>query len=297
MFSKDKLLELNSQGFIPGPKESEKDFFDRIQLYKDFYVNPENHIVNPVFSLKDRMPKPYLSWTKSTLINLYGFVPQFLSVFFDNKGLNPLQGAVTWECKTKNNNIIIPVLQLKKGLKKGSYLGIYKIDEILAHEAVHAARIAFQEPKFEEVFAYLVSDSIFRKVLGPIIKTPKELIFFFLSFSGYIVTNFLVNFFQKATFFFHFFAFSTFLLISYGLFRLVKVRKIFNKTLKKLISIFSSKSLALSTMLRLTDSEIILFSKMNKKEILSYAKQMEDKQLRWKVIFLAYFHKIDEKYL
>ena len=78
------------------------------------------------------------------------------------------QGAVCWIEEG------LPVLQLREGFQKGHYLGLYRREEVLAHEAVHAARAAFEEPENEEFFAFAVSAVRWRRVLGPIVRRPWE---------------------------------------------------------------------------------------------------------------------------
>lgn len=47
-------------------------------------------------------------------------------------------------------------------------------EEILAHEAIHVCRMAFDEPIFEEMLAYQTSPSHFRRFFGPLIRHPYE---------------------------------------------------------------------------------------------------------------------------
>jgi hypothetical protein len=106
---------------------------------------------------------------------LYSFEPQSLKVFYSSRGLAPWQGAACW-IDEKN----IPSLQLRESFQKGSFLGIYHKDELLAHEAVHAARAAFEEPQSEEFFAYATSPVSWRRAIGPILRKPSEAWFLFL---------------------------------------------------------------------------------------------------------------------
>jgi len=61
----------------------------------------------------------------------------------------------------------LPWVQLKKSLKKGSLLNYHRVD-LLSHEAIHVARMGFQEPFFEECLAYRTSSRRWRRFLGPL---------------------------------------------------------------------------------------------------------------------------------
>lgn len=49
-------------------------------------------------------------------------------------------------------------------------------DELLAHEWLHVARMAFEEPRFEEVIAFQTSRTSWRRLLSPLIQSTNELL-------------------------------------------------------------------------------------------------------------------------
>lgn len=254
MISDEELLELGQEGYLVGPNETEENFLQRVEKAKTICASSD-------------VKKPYLSWIKTQLFNLYGFAPQKLPAFFSDKELKFFQGAVT------SINDGVPTIYLKKRLKKGRYLFIYELEEILAHEAVHFARSSFQEPKFEEIFAYLTSSSRLRKVLGPIIRTEREAIIFLLLLILTLVFELI-----SSTLFLTFLA-ATLTYISVGFFRLFRLRRIFSKASKKVSSVYKKP---LSILLMLKDEEIFLFSGMERAQILEHTKK--DPSLRWRQI-------------
>lgn len=151
----EELYEWNRNGVIPGPGESEEAFAERARETRARFERGE------------WIPKPHWDWVRHHLRELFDFEPAYVPVFYSNKGLAVWEGAAAWIegrfCE----------VQLREGLRKGSYLGLYRREEILGHEAVHAARCAFEE-KSEEFFAYMTSDKKWRKVLGPIFERPWE---------------------------------------------------------------------------------------------------------------------------
>lgn len=152
-----ELLLFAKRGLIPGPNEDEKAFLQRASKLESF--SPEDW--------KEAHAKTE---------KLYGFAIDWVSCTYSNHKLPFWEGAATWISEEG-----IPSIQLRNGFKKGKYLG-YTRSEVLAHEAVHAARSAFEEPRFEEILAYRTSTNFFRKCLGPLFRKPKESLLFLLFF-------------------------------------------------------------------------------------------------------------------
>ncbi|NGX53256.1 MAG: hypothetical protein KR126chlam5_01569, partial [Candidatus Anoxychlamydiales bacterium] len=286
MISDEELLRLNKEGFIPGPIENEEIFLKRVDLSKKLVKDPksffENEKQNEPFDLDAKILKPRWNWTRAQLLNLFDVTCSDLALFYSDKSLHFFQAAATWIVEVKSKKIKIPVLQFRKTLRYKPYLFIYTLDEILAHEAVHSIRVAFDEPKTEEIFSYMTATNVFRKVLGPIIRSEKEVFLFFGLMGGYfisqiswVLSNF--NFFSYVSVFFGFLVLS---IITFGLLRLFFVRRKVRKTSKKLFKIFRCKKKSRAVLFRLTDKEIFKFAKMKKNEIEDYIFESKEKSLR-----------------
>ena len=296
MISDADLLRLNKEGFIPGPLEDEKTFLQRIDFSKKIIQNPksffEKQNQKEPFDLKNRILKPRWNWTRAQLLSLFDVTPSDLAIFYSDQKLHFFQAAATWIVEIKNSKIKIPVLQFRKKLRHKPYLFIYTLDEILAHEAVHSIRVAFDEPKTEEIFSYMTATSIFRKVFGPIIRKDKEVIIFFglmLLYFCFQILWILSSF----TFFSYTALFLAILTLGYltlGVLRLFFVRRKLKKTFKKLFKLLKCKKMARAVLFRLTDKEIFTFAKDKKENIKKYFFDSKDKSLRLKLIFLAYFN-------
>lgn len=294
LLDKDLLL-LNRQGFIPGPKESLDRFSKRIENARSFAKNPSVIFVRekekPPFSLDQRVAYHDWEWPLVHIQSLYDISPDWLVGYYQNEKLNFSQGAQTWIFETPSNERL-PLLQFRKSLKKGTHLKIYSRDEILSHEAIHAARVAFDEPVHEEIFAYGSSNNFFRRQLGPLIRKPLEIMIFFLlvmitmsfqllsllSYDPIFVLLFKISL-AGAGFY-----------LTMGIFRLAKTNYRLKKTYKKLEKLLGKSSTARAVVFRLTDREIYKFSKMKVEEIKNYSLKQKEKELRWKVLWLAYFH-------
>lgn len=243
------LLALNKMGFIPGPEENEEAFLARVAKAK------EN------FKAGDWIPEPHWDWVRTYLDQLYDVKPLYICAFYSNKSLAPWQGAAAWiEGKALSS------IQLREGLRKGSYLGIYGREEILAHEAVHAARSGFNEDRYEEFFAYMTSEKRWRRVLGPILQRPWEA-WPFIMFV--VMAMFWPSFYLGAA-----------LWLGIGFCRLIFRHTQLKSAAKNISSFVLDLRKVRAILFRLTDQEIHAFAKgLNIKD---YAKKQSC--LRWKVI-------------
>lgn len=274
---KKELLKLNERGIIPGPLELISDYEKRV---KSIELNKNSTGEGNKLSWSD------FDWARSTVAHLFDISPDWVVAHYSNKGLRFWQGAMTYSQLDYDSSVVI---QIRKNLKKGKYLFLYDKEEILSHEIIHAARMAFNDPKTEELFAYWTSTSHFRKLFGPIFRSPLESSVFmcFLGF-GLFLQLFLP--FLHSVFLFPLIQLSNVLslsMLTFCLFRLYRTRLKVNRVLKKLTLILNSKLKARSVLFRLSDKEIYFFAKASKAEILEYTQNQNE--LRWQVINLAYF--------
>lgn len=151
----DELKTLNHEGFFPGPQETSSSFLERVAKTRKAYQESKEDLLHP----------SEWEWTRLFLNDLYAFTPKNLIAFYSSRNLTPWQGAAVWVDQDG-----IPSIQLRKK----TLFNLYSREEILAHEAVHAARAGFQESRFEEFFAYMTSEKKWRRALGPILRRPWE---------------------------------------------------------------------------------------------------------------------------
>ncbi len=258
----NRLKELNAEGFIPGPSETFEDFLQRVQSIKSAF-----------FKLGARsIPEAHWQYTNLSLQNLFDFSPKCLPAFYANTHLMPWQAAVAWV----ERDLLIAI-QLRKAFEKGSFLKLYSRHEILAHEAVHAARSAFPHDRFDEVFAYMTSQRRWIQVLGPIIKSPWEvwpfLVFSVLGmldplfFLGRLVWSLL------------------------GFYRLIQSQYLLRKAYKNVSLEGFSPHQTRSILMRLTAKEIQKLAEGVKIYQLYFENQT---QIRWQMIQFCYLHKTEK---
>lgn len=243
--SDDFFLEMNRLGWIPGPEESEEAYVKRLYIGN---------------SIEE--------WSKCSadLRKQVDIAPRSFPIFYSNEKLTPWQGAMSWIYEERG--VIRCSIQLRKG----------KINlEALAHEAIHAARAAFDEPKWEEALAYLVSKKKWRRFLGPIVEKSWEAWLFL----GALIAGDLGWIFSESWLSFGPVA----LVMGSGMGRLLSRQWRLRWAAKRLEELVGEEKEAV--LVRLRDREIELFSRSSKEEIGVYI--TKQKCLRWRVLRLAYF--------
>lgn len=266
MHQVNKLIMLREEGLVPGPKESEDSFQKRVKfcrtLHKEFIKeNPsKEHLISPLYKIEN-------TW-----------VP----VIYSNHSLPKWQGGIAWIFQLEEGGPLGAFIQLAKKLKKKgrSLFGIYSKEEIIAHELLHISRMAFNEPKFEEILAYRTSPSKFRRWVGPLFQSSKESFLLLFLFSMIL----LGDIFLLATGYDQIYQqFFWFKLIPIGLLgwmgvRLCKKQRTFQKTMHRLKPLTGNNLYPF--LATLTDDEIERFSKARSDEIIAYTKSLAEHSLR-----------------
>lgn len=258
MINDEKLMEYNFRGFIPGPQEKASTFLKRAELAK--YGESSYQATVIVQSLFDICP----SWVR-----------------IESTDRLPLWEAAATYIE-ENQGIFIPVVQMKK---KGVPFWCSQ-EEILAHELIHAMRIAFKESLFEEVLAYKTSSNRLRRYFGPMFFHPKEavLFLFFLVGMWCYQLGYLFFFDDLPNLALWIPCVLTGLLII----RVVIVQTIFSLSLKKIHKLLKKSDKVLGFALRLSDREIIDFAFKSLDKMQKYIGKAKEKSLRWYMLALRY---------
>lgn len=290
-FSDKELLHLNQIGLIPGPGETRDAFAERVH----YTLHLADHLPKEVTqALSEQTPQeavpPVLDLTLTQLQKQYDIAPNWIQIFFSNYKLPFWQGGCAWIFQIKEESPISSIIQLRKSFKHSSkYLGLYDRDELLTHELAHVGRMLFQEPKFEELLAYRTASSPYRRWFGPLIQSSAEsALFLLLLFTLVVFDVFLLALGRPD-------AYSLALwlktipvvLIIAALGRLWKRQRTFETCLSKLKQCVK-EGYAEAVAYRLTDDEILLFSKMSPQEIREYAVLQAKEELRWHIILSTY---------
>ena len=273
MISDLDLITLAKSGFWPGPHETEDLFLQRIARTR--YIHTQNQ---PVFN-------PLMAQSISEITEArFGISILEVPIIFCNKGLSFWEGAALWI--EKSEGYVVPEIQVRIRFQKGSYL-FYDTKEVVSHEILHAARIYYNEPRYEEILAYQTARSPLRKYMGPLFETPAQTwVFMSLFFIGLIADVIcpLASLLHGISW-----LLISVLWILFLAFRLHLRQKTFRKSLLHLQQVLSNPSEALSMMAKLTDIEIEVFAHLNSDEILAFLQCKQGSELRMRMLISMHF--------
>ncbi|MFQ5729523.1 MAG: hypothetical protein ACE5GN_04095 [Waddliaceae bacterium] len=289
---KTQLLEWNRRGLVPGPEESENEYLARVE----HCLNLKSQIVNDLekeapFTTSPPASQDYLKNAFHKTQDLFDIVPDWIPLFFSNYKLTPWHGGCTWIFQTKKDSPIGALLQLRQPFSASpTYLKIYNRDEFLAHELSHVGRMKFEEPTFEEFFAYRTSRSCFRRWFGPIVKSFWESLLFLVALLIIFLLDFALIFMdQDALYPIAMWAKTVPLgMLALGVGRLWWRHRQFSNCFKRLRELLPDDAKTHAVIYRLIDREILAFSNMKPSEIQQFVEENKGKSLRWRVIASAY---------
>lgn len=280
-----QLLELNSNGLIPGPDEEEKEFLARV----NYSLTLKDHLPFTSFYPTQTIADVVLNSLEKTK-QFFDIQPYWVPVQVNNYQLRPWHGGAAWIFQETEDHPVSAFIQFRKVFNfKKKYLGIYEFKELIDHELAHVGRMMFEEPKFEEILAYRTSTSWFRRFFGPIIQSSSESMLFMLSlFIIMFFDFFLIMYNPENYMYYNFLKIIPLGVVVFGVVRLCSRQRTYNKTLNKLKKIAKSEDVAEAVIYRLKDAEIERFSKLSPQTILDIITEEKDNSLRFRVIHLAY---------
>ncbi|MCH9634373.1 MAG: hypothetical protein S4CHLAM7_11210 [Chlamydiae bacterium] len=260
-----ELLSYNKRGFFPGPYENESQFLNRVGSFSQYSSSRDTICFESL----------------NTAEELYDIKPDWVQIEYTALGFRFWEAA---HVETSSNYFKFSLR--KSFLNHPKYLGIYCKKEILAHEFAHVGRMNFPQSRFEELFAFQTSSS-FRRVFGPLFSTPNQ------SFTLIILTlmSFLSDFLLgQIPYVWAFFKVLPLIFLGYLGLKLLFTRRFYNKAFRKMKALVLDEKKARYIVYRLTDKEIKKFSRSRMKVIKEYIAKQKNKELRWRLIYLAYFN-------
>lgn len=290
LLSDKQLLTWNQEGLIPGPDEDNEAFVKRAETCLNLKEIISNENLFPK-GLED-VSEPYLKEAFPIIKPLFDLAPTWVPIVFSNEKLSFWHAGAAWIFQLKENDSTTSLLQLRQNWRKSStYLKIYTRDELIAHELCHAGRMMFEEPKFEEILAYKTSPSAFRRWYGSIIQNSKEAFIFMLSLLILVLISLYAVFTDNDSLY-RISSWLQFIPLACAFFGILRLRKRHiqvDKCILHLNEILQDEHLSQAVLYRLTDREIISFSKMTPEKIRDYAQKNKEQSLRWYLLNLAYF--------
>ncbi len=286
------LLNYNLQGIVPGPQETEEAFLARAAYCKELQSQCVDNSTGPLpVSENSDTTKELLLEAFKITDPIYGIQPSWMPMAFSNYKLAPWHGGCAWIFQAHEESPSGAFMQLRQRFRhQKKYLGIYRRDELIAHELSHVGRMMYEEPQFEELLAYRSSFSAWRKWLGPIVQAPWESLIFMLSLLLLLVLDlYLQTAGEIETYRLLLWAkLLPVTLLALGIFRVWRRHKAFNQCLSNLNKCIQDSLKANAVIYRLTDAEIHQFAASTSDAIRDYAKAQSRTSLRWRLIDLAY---------
>jgi hypothetical protein len=259
--------------FIAGPGETEEEFNRRVEYCLSLSDSIEKEF--PELGGVSQVDPEALALTEK----LYQISPNWVPIFYSNHDLPPWHGGCAWIFQKDEKGPKGALLQLRKGWfsNKSALFGFYTKKEIVAHELCHASRMAFDEPKYEEILAYETSHSTLRKWIGPLARSRVEAMIFFLTIVLLLFLDVMLFVTGNETLYTELMGLKLIpvALLTFALLRVAKAKY----TLKKFCRKMGENGLAIA--FRLTDGEIDRFSKLGKGEL---ENELTAQKLRWSQI-------------
>ncbi len=279
-----ELVKFNHMGLIPGPHENEEAFSNRVKFCLELKT----------LLKEDQLPKRAIACDLSMLSSacalseqIFGIQPLWIPLFFSNWKLLPWHGGAAWIFQLEENGPLGVLLQLRKSFYHQSrYLGMYDRDALIAHELAHAGRMAFEEPKYEELLAYRAIKKGLSAKFGAILQSSFESKLFVYSLVILLLLDLFALLMGSLEGFLTLLPLKGLLLILilWGLYRLQSRKRTLSKTERALEMVFGDQ--APHVLYRLTDAEIDFFAKTTPQELAVYI--AEEHSFRWLMIKKSY---------
>ena len=213
---------------------------------------------------------------------LFGFRADWVPAFFPTRGLGLLWGGCTVITDSG-----FPVFFLRRGFRGKPKWFIYRRDELLSHELCHAVRGCLEDEPYEEHFAYMTSDSAFRRWTGNCFRREWDAIAFLIPVilllaAQVIVYTGILNL-PLLPFWIIAFAFPAFLIV-----RNIPARRAFFTARAKLEKAGFTKPDA--ALFRMTSDEIRTLARMSDDRTEQYLKDRSGAELRWQILIHRFQH-------
>ncbi|NDE83045.1 MAG: hypothetical protein EB051_05485 [Chlamydiia bacterium] len=210
-----------------------------------------------------------------------------IPVIFEKKGLSFWEGGVLWIDNI--SGLAIPLIQIRENFLKGSYL-FYNIEEVVAHEILHASRIAYDEPQYEEILAYHTSPQSLRKYIGPLFPTVRDTYIFIGLFTLGLVLE-LIALLLGTLNQIPFFCLPVFWILLLGT-RLYVKQKRFITALSHLEKVLPRPLEALSVIAKLKDKEIDALAGIACCQVVDFLEKQSDSELRMRMLKAVHFGRV-----
>ncbi len=188
-------------GVIPGVESTSKELIDKLATLKKFdtYLN-ELYAQGKVFEIENlkydstcRISEKELAECLLPATERYDFTLTDLPGFYSSQELGLFLGGMAFEFSDDKGMIEkdkhFTVFQLRDAFRKKNKFLLYTREELISHEACHAARMALNSTRYEELIAYRLSPSKFRQHFGSIFNSSSIMIALTITFFVFMASQ------------------------------------------------------------------------------------------------------------
>ena len=286
--------ELDSHGLIAAPGESLESFATRIDellrtrarfdLSTGGQADPgplEDEVGFKV-GAAEPIDATIIAEAAEKTEKLFGFRADWVPAFCPARGLGLLWGGCTVITDSG-----FPVFFLRRGFRARPKWFIYRRDELLAHELCHAVRGCLEDETYEEHFAYMTSNSAFRRWTGNCFRRELDAVVFLIPVVlllavQFVVYSGLLNI-PLWPFWIAAFAFPAFLIAR----NIPERHTFFNARAKLERTGFANPDAAL---FRMTADEIRTLARTPDDRIESFLEDKSAAELRWQILTQRFQH-------
>ena len=289
--------ELDSHGLIAAPGETLEAFATRIdemlrtRARFDFCTDSSGgELLEAEIGFKVGSVEPIgaeiIAEASEKTEKLFGFRADLVPAFFPARGLGLLWGGCTVITDSG-----FPVFFLRRGFRTKRKWFIYRRDELLAHELCHAVRGCLEDEPYEEHFAYMTSDSAFRRWTGNCFRHEWDAIAFLIPVVLLLVVQIIVYTGLLSLplwpFWILAFAFPAFLIV-----RNIPERRMFFTARSKLEK--NGFAYPDAALFRMTADEIRTLARTPDDQVGSYLENKSGAELRWQILIHRFQHPTTE---
>ncbi len=174
----DALCELDARGLMPAPGEAPATFAARLEKLRADLAEVEAELAktgrfqieSEEFPAADRIPAELFADAHARTEELFAFRADWVPGFYVNPRFSWLFGGCAYSCHPD----LFTVFIIRRSFAVRDRWFLYSRRELLAHELSHVARTSLDSTRFEERFAYLTSESGFRRRIGGAFYKPSD---------------------------------------------------------------------------------------------------------------------------
>lgn len=174
----ETLITYDAHGLLLAPGESAQAFASRVrklaaniaEVRQEVSRDGRLEFLDTRLRREDEIPPAVFESARRQTHELYRFAIDWVPGFFTDYKMGLLHAG----CAFYSYDDFFALFILRKSFQKREKWLIYSRTELMAHELCHIAHVGFRSLNYEELFAYQTATSGFRKLVGGVLRTPKD---------------------------------------------------------------------------------------------------------------------------